>query len=55
MLDYLDPNNKLISYRFFRDSCILTTGGMYTKDLRIFDRPLNQIVLVDNASYSYAW
>ncbi|CAD8182997.1 unnamed protein product [Paramecium pentaurelia] len=55
VLDYLDPENKLISHRYFRDSCILTTGGMYTKDLRIFDRPLSQMVLVDNASYSYAW
>ncbi|CAD8180883.1 unnamed protein product [Paramecium octaurelia] len=55
VLDYLDPENKLIQHRFFRDNCIMTTGGMYTKDLRIFDRPLSQIVLVDNASYSYAW
>lgn len=29
---------------------------MYTKDLRIFaNRSLDQIVLIDNASYSYAW
>lgn len=28
---------------------------MYTKDLRIFNRPLSQLVLIDNASYSYAW
>lgn len=33
----------------------MTTGGMYTKDLRIFDRPLSRLVLIDNASYSYAW
>ena len=33
----------------------MTTGGMYTKDLRIFDRPLSQLVLIDNAAYSYAW
>ncbi|CAD8165619.1 unnamed protein product [Paramecium octaurelia] len=55
VLDYLDPENKLISHRLFRDSCSQTTGTMYTKDLRIFDRPLSQIVLVDNASYNYAW
>ncbi|CAK74517.1 unnamed protein product (macronuclear) [Paramecium tetraurelia] len=55
VLDYLDPENKLISHRFFRDSCCQTTGSMYTKDLRIFDRPLSQMVLVDNASYNYAW
>lgn len=34
----------------------MTTGGMFTKDLRIFaDRSLDQLVLVDNAAYSYAW
>ncbi|CAK81409.1 unnamed protein product (macronuclear) [Paramecium tetraurelia] len=55
VLDYLDPEKKLISHRLFRDNCIMTTGGMYTKDLRIFDRQLSQIVLIDNAAYSYAW
>ena len=56
VLDYLDPDNKLIAHRLFRDNCIMTTGGMYTKDLRIFaDRSLDQLVLVDNAAYSYAW
>jgi CTD small phosphatase-like protein 2 len=34
----------------------MTSGGMYTKDLRIFaDRSLDQLVLIDNASYSYAF
>lgn len=34
----------------------MTTGGMYTKDLRVFaDRSLDQLVLIDNAAYSYAW
>lgn len=29
---------------------------MYTKDLRILaNRSLDQVVLIDNASYSYAW
>ncbi|KAM3147099.1 hypothetical protein pb186bvf_000815 [Paramecium bursaria] len=55
VIDYLDPTGKLISHRLFRDNCIMTTGGMYTKDLRIFDRPLSQLVLIDNAAYSYAW
>jgi CTD small phosphatase-like protein 2 len=33
----------------------MTSGGVFTKDLRVFgDRSLDSIVLVDNASYSYA-
>ena len=56
VLDYLDPLNNLIKHRLFRESCCMTTGGMYTKDLRIFaDRSLDQMVLIDNAAYSYAW
>jgi CTD small phosphatase-like protein 2 len=34
----------------------MTTGGMYIKDLKVFeDRSLDQMVLIDNAAYSYAW
>lgn len=28
---------------------------MYIKDLRAIDRPLSDIILVDNAAYSYAY
>ncbi|CAD8165360.1 unnamed protein product [Paramecium pentaurelia] len=55
VIEHLDPQKTLFSHSLYRDNCIMTTGGMYTKDLRIFDRPLSQLVLVDNASYSYAW
>lgn len=55
VLDHLDPTGELIHERFFRDSCI-NMNGIYVKDLRIFsDRNLAEIVLVDNASYSYAY
>ncbi|CAK81167.1 unnamed protein product (macronuclear) [Paramecium tetraurelia] len=55
VIEYLDPQKTLFSHSLYRDNCIMTTGGMYTKDLRIFNRSLSQLVLVDNASYSYAW
>lgn len=55
VLDYLDPTGELIHQRFFRDSCI-NMNGIYIKDLRIFaDRKLSEILMVDNASYSYAY
>ena len=28
---------------------------MYVKDLRVIDRPASDLVLVDNAAYSYAF
>ena len=55
ILDILDPNNQYISYRVFRDHCLNTENGILIKDLRIFaNRNLNNILLVDNALYSYA-
>lgn len=44
-----------MSHRLFREHCTMTTGGMYTKDLRILNRNLEDIVLIDNAAYSYGW
>eukprot|EP00828_Plagiopyla_frontata_P031148 TRINITY_DN4098_c0_g1_i1.p1 TRINITY_DN4098_c0_g1~~TRINITY_DN4098_c0_g1_i1.p1 ORF type:complete len:450 (+),score=63.59 TRINITY_DN4098_c0_g1_i1:91-1440(+) len=55
VLDYLDPDNKYISYRLFRENCIQTEEGIYVKDLRIFqNRNLEHVLLVDNATYSFA-
>ncbi|EGR33687.1 NLI interacting factor-like phosphatase family protein, putative [Ichthyophthirius multifiliis] len=56
VLDYLDPNNDIIDYRLFRESCIQTAEGVHIKDLRIFkNRDLKDIVLVDNAAYSFGY
>ena len=32
-----------------------TPEGMHVKDLRVIDRDLSQMVLVDNAAYSYIY
>jgi len=56
VLDYLDPHKRYIHHRFFRDHCIITPQGVYIKDLRIFaDRSLSEMVLIDNAAYSFAF
>jgi CTD small phosphatase-like protein 2 len=55
VLDYLDPNRTAISLRLYRDSCV-TTDGVYIKDLRILgNRRLQDIVIVDNAAYSFGY
>ncbi|CAD8098414.1 unnamed protein product [Paramecium primaurelia] len=54
VIDYLDPYKNIISHRFFRDSCMQTEEGAYIKDLRVIgNRSLNNMVLVDNAAYSF--
>jgi CTD small phosphatase-like protein 2 len=41
--------------RLFRQHCYQGPEGMYIKDLRILNRSLSSIVLVDNASYSFCF
>lgn len=54
VLDYLDPDGKLIHHRFFRDSCVIVDDGLHIKDLRVMgNRDLKDMLIVDNAAYSY--
>ena len=53
VLDYLDPNHKIFQHRLYRQHCYLTESGIYIKDLRIINRNLCDMVLIDNAAYSY--
>ena len=55
VLNIIDPSNELISFRLFHDHCFKSPGGHLIKDLRIIkNRHLSNVVLVDNAAYSYA-
>jgi len=47
LLDHLDPEGNIFRHRLYRDSCVQAGGG-YTKDLALFNRPMNRILLVDN-------
>lgn len=56
VLDYLDPHKQYIQHRLFRDSCVYTDEGVYVKDLRVIaNRNLQDMILVDNAAYSYGF
>jgi CTD small phosphatase-like protein 2 len=33
----------------------MTSDGVYVKDLRVINRDISEMVLVDNAAYSYAY
>jgi CTD small phosphatase-like protein 2 len=55
VLDYLDPTGELIAHRLYRDSCVMV-DGIYIKDLRILaNRKLSEVVIVDNAAYSFGY
>lgn len=56
ILDYLDPHNKLFSFRLYRQHCVQTPEGYYVKDLRIISNiGMHNMVLVDNSVYSFAY
>ena len=44
----------LFDYRLYRQHCVELTHDLYLKDLSKLNRPLSQMVLVDNSAYSYA-
>ena len=51
LLNELDKNNY-IKYRLFREHCIFN-NGIYIKDLKIFDRKINNMIIIDNNPLSY--
>ena len=51
LLDLLDKQNY-IKYRLFREHCAFD-NGIYIKDLKIIDRKLNDMIIIDNNPLSY--
>lgn len=55
VLDYLDPERKLIDHRLFRDDCVRASNGIFVKDIRMLvDRKPENVVIIDNAPSSFA-
>lgn len=55
VLNYLDPENKYIYLRLYRENCI-QINDLFIKDLRILkNRSLKSILIVDNATHSFAY
>ena len=51
LLDLLDKK-KCIKHRLFREHCTFD-NGIYIKDLKIFDRKINNMIIIDNNPLSY--
>ena len=47
VINALDPENRLISRRFFRESCVSVDGNCQ-KDLTIIEADLAKVAIVDN-------
>lgn len=55
ILDELDPDGEIFQHRLYRQHCVVLGNEWHVKDLRILNRNLSEMVLVDNAAYSYAF
>jgi CTD small phosphatase-like protein 2 len=56
VIDLLDPENKFLSARLSRESCVKTKDGIHVKDLRIFkNRDLEDLLIVDNSLYCFGF
>ena len=54
VINFLDPDKKLIKYRLYRNNCILFNEIFSVKDLRILNIDLKNVILIDNSMYSFA-
>ncbi|CAK70212.1 unnamed protein product (macronuclear) [Paramecium tetraurelia] len=54
VIQFLDQK-KILSAQLFRESCIVTNDGVHIKDLRVLGRDMKDIVLIDNAAYSFGY
>ncbi len=54
IMDYIDKGRKLVHHRLYRQHCVLYEDKLYIKDLRILGRDLKNVLIVDNAPYSFA-
>lgn len=52
ILDEIDPDHSIFHHRLYRQHCT-RVGDFFIKDLSRLNRDLKNVVLVDNAAYSY--
>lgn len=55
IMDKIDPDNKIFSFKLYREHCYQSQDGYYVKDLRVINRPVESTVLVDNSTCCFGY
>lgn len=53
IIDFIEKEKKYFKYRFYREHCI-NYGNFYIKDLTLFGKDLDKVIIVDNNIFSFA-
>ena len=53
VISILDPHRKWVQHVLYRDSCLQVQGDLLVKDLRVINRPIEDLVIVDNMATSF--
>ena len=55
VINYLDPDNKFIKFRLYRNNCVNVGNLLKVKNLNIFKNiPNKKIIMLDNNIYSFS-
>ena len=54
VINHIDPEGKYFHHRLYNDSCV-KYGSSNVKDLRLINRRLQDVVIVDNSIFSFAF
>jgi Dullard-like phosphatase family protein len=55
VINYLDPDNKFIKFRLYRNNCVNVGNLLKVKNLNIFKNiPIKKIIMLDNNIYSFS-
>jgi len=54
VIDAIDTK-RLVKQRFYRQSCTSLPFGGFVKDISIVNKPLSDVVIIDNSPVAYSW
>lgn len=55
VVDHWEKEGAVVDFRLFREHCYLTDNNLFIKDLRVINRNLEDVILVDDCAYSFGF